>query len=80
MFFSNDIRLRRDLADRDDPMNVSDWSAIRKATTRHEIVHAFFFESGLGCESDYAQNEELVDWIARQGPKLYRAWAEAGAL
>lgn len=24
--------------------------------------------------------EELVDWIARQGPKLYRAWAEAGAL
>lgn len=46
----------------------------------HEIVHAFFFESGLGGESDYAQNEELVDWIARQGPKLYRAWAEAGAL
>ena len=74
------IVVRRDLADHDDPMNVSDWSAIRKATTRHEIVHAFFFESGLGCESDYAQNEELVDWIARQGPKLYRAWAEAGAL
>ena len=77
---TREIVVRRDLADSDDPMNVSDWSAIRKATTRHEIVHAFFFESGLGCESDYAQNEELVDWIARQGPKLYRAWAEAGAL
>ena len=61
-------------------MNVSDWAAIRRQTLRHEIVHAFFLESGLGSESDYAQNEELVDWIARQGPKLYRAWAEAGAL
>ena len=34
----------------------------------------------LSFLNGYAQNEELVDWIARQGPKLYRAWAEAGAL
>ena len=77
---TREIVVQRDLSDPDDPSNVSDWPAIRKQTLRHEIVHAFFFESGLGCESSYAQNEELVDWIARQGPKLYRAWAEAGAL
>lgn len=77
---TREIVVQRDLRDPDDPGNVSDWPAIRKQTLRHEIVHAFFFESGLGCESSYAQNEELVDWIARQGPKLYRAWAEAGAL
>lgn len=47
---------------------------------RHEIVHAFFFESGLAENSIFGQNEELVDWIAIQGPKLYKAWQEAGAL
>ena len=42
---------------------------------RHEIVHAFLFESGLAENS-----EEMVDWIAKQGPKLVKAWQEAGAL
>lgn len=39
-------------------------------TLRHEIVHAFFFESGLDLQSDYARQEELVDWIALQLPKM----------
>lgn len=47
---------------------------------RHEIVHAFLFESGLAENSDWAQNEEMVDWIAKQGPKLMKTWHEAGAL
>ena len=47
---------------------------------RHEIVHAFLFESGLAENSGWAQNEEMVDWIAKQGPKLIKAWQEAGAL
>lgn len=47
---------------------------------RHEIVHAFLFESGLAENSDWAQNEEMVDWVAKQGPKLLKAWQEAGAL
>lgn len=55
-----------------------------KKTLRHEIVHAFLNESGLGpnsSESDaWARNEEMVDWIALQGPKIYKAWQEAGAL
>jgi len=54
-------------------------------TLRHEIVHAFFAESGLedNClpyDDSWPNNEELVDWIAIQGPKIYRAWQEAGAL
>ena len=51
-----------------------------KKVLRHEIVHAFLFESGLAENSPWAQNEELVDWIAIQGSKIYRAWQEAGAL
>lgn len=57
----------------------------QKQTLRHEIVHAFFNESGLmDCSLQYsggwAKNEELVDWLACQGPKIYAAWREAGAL
>lgn len=52
----------------------------RKKNIRHEIVHAFAFECGLAENSEWAQNEELVDWIAIQGPKIYKAWQEAGAI
>lgn len=53
-------------------------------TLRHEIVHAFLYESGLGvnsleCKEGWATNEEMVDWIAIQGPKIYAAWLVAGA-
>lgn len=54
-------------------------------TLRHEIVHAFLSESGLADSSlqyngPWAKNEEMVDWIALNGPKLYKAWVEAGAV
>ena len=34
---------------------------------RHEIVHAYFHESGL---SNYCQDEVLVEWVAQQLPKM----------
>ena len=57
----------------------------QKETIRHEIVHAFFYESGLwdsslGIDNSWAKNEEMVDWIAIQGEKIYKAWQEANAL
>ena len=59
--------------------------AAQKQTLRHEIVHAFFNESGLMdsssvVECPWSQNEEMVDWIANQGMKIYKAWVEADAL
>lgn len=55
-----------------------------KSTLRHEIIHAFFNESGLMENSNdteaWARNEEMVDWFAIQGPKIYKAWREVGAL
>lgn len=59
--------------------------ASQKETLRHEIVHAFFNESGLSYSSNvfngaWAKNEELVDWIALQGIKIYKAWLEVGAI
>ena len=42
---------------------------------RHEVIHAFFNESGL---SDYSNNEELVDWLAMQFPKMFKVFQELG--
>ena len=60
-------------------------AAAQKQTLRHEIVHAFFNESGLMDSSSmvdcpWSKNEEMVDWIANQGMKIYKAWQEAGSL
>ena len=59
--------------------------AAQKQNIRHEIVHAFFDESGLMDSSSmvdcpWSKNEEMVDWIANQGMKIYKAWQEAGCL
>jgi len=59
--------------------SVADLDEYKKQVTRHELIHAFLFESGLGCES-WGCNEEIVDWIAFQFPKMLRAFEEADAL
>lgn len=67
-------------AHQDEPHKKSNLDVQIKKNIRHELVHAFLFESGLAENSPWAQNEELVDWIAIQGPKLWKAWQEAGAV
>ena len=57
----------------------------QKYTLRHEIVHAFLNESGLmdcsfSVDHPWAKNEEMIDWIAIQGPKIYEVWRKAGAV
>lgn len=49
-----------------------------KETKRHEVIHAFLAESGLwgsanGCDC-WALNEEMVDWIAVQWPKIRKVF------
>ena len=56
--------------------SVQDLVAYAKKVMRHEIVHAYLYESGLAESSfsvnNWATNEEMVDWIARQFPKMKR--------
>ena len=63
---------------------LGDMEAYIRKVKRHEIVHAFLKESGLAeCSATadaWACNEEMVDWLARVGPKIYEAWREADAL
>lgn len=63
---------------RPEPMDVADVAKAIRAVIRHEIVHAFAFESGLAESSEWAMHEEMVDWIARQFPKMAKAFADAG--
>lgn len=53
-----------------------------RMTLRHEVIHAFLNESGLSASSNaadcWARNEEMVDWIAIQYPKIKKAFEQLG--
>lgn len=67
-----------------DRNSLMDLNAYRKKVLRHEIIHAFFYESGLWNNSGYSatwgQDEAITDWIAIQSPKLFKAFKEADCL
>ena len=65
---------------RDDPGMKGDLALYEKQVMRHEIVHAFLFESGLDAGAKWAMNEEIIDWFAIQMPKIIKACKEADAL
>lgn len=47
---------------------------------RHEIIHAMLFECGLGDDwmhPETGHDETMVDWVARQLPKLAKVTSEA---
>lgn len=57
----------------------------RKKTLRHEIMHAFLNESGLSDSSNrfdgaWAKNEEMVDWLAIQTPKIFSTFNKMNIL
>jgi len=55
---------------------------VMSRVTRHEIIHAFLYESGLNSNSfdQWARNEEMVDYFAIQMPKMYKAFKELDIL
>ena len=67
-----------------DGTSLADLGEYQRKVIRHEIVHAFLYESGLaecsGSVDSWATNEEMVDWIARQHSNLHKAFKEAGCL
>lgn len=62
----------------DTMQDMSEWE---KKVLRHEIIHAFLHESGLDvCSKNGSRNEELVDWIAIQAPKIFKTLNELKTL
>ena len=52
------------------PQEKQDLVTQELKNARHEIIHAFLFESGIAENSCWATNEEMVDWFARQWHKI----------
>ena len=65
----------------DSVQNLADYA---KTIMRHELIHAFLFESGLGsCANEldcWSQNEEMVDWFAYQSPKIFKLFQQLNCL
>ena len=61
------------------PDTLGNMDGYKKKVIRHELVHAFLSESGLNANS-WANNEEIVDWIAYQFPKLKEAFEKCDVL
>lgn len=77
--FDKDIFIK-DMSDCD----CRDKEQLIKNVMRHEVMHAFLFESGLSENSGFtgcwATNEEMVDWFAIQSPKIFKVYSELGII
>lgn len=58
--------------------NVGDFKNLQNKQLRHEIIHAFFSESGLQSNFEHLQQfgheETTVDWFAIQSPKIFKVF------
>lgn len=82
-FHTKEIYLRDDIDEEkeDDCKNLIDF---KNKVMRHEILHAFLYESGLRENSygspAWAENEEMIDWFAIQFPKLLEVYKKLNIL
>lgn len=66
--------------------SVKDFPQVQRATIRHELLHAFLYESGLASSAEYGRiegdmhPEMIIDWFALQFPKILRAYKDAEAI
>ena len=64
----------------------SEYEAIdvyQRKVLRHEIIHAFMFESGLGenfSHPEHGHDETMVDWIAFQFEDIYEVFEKLGLI
>lgn len=72
-FYSKEIIVCDIAEDKD---TFSNFQEYRNKVLRHEIIHAFIHESGLDIMSEWARNEEMVDYFAIQIPKIAKIFKE----
>ena len=62
---------------------LGDIEEYKNKVKRHEIIHAFLFESGLHenfQHSEWGHDETTVDWFANQFPKMVKVFKKVGCL
>ncbi|VDG32868.1 hypothetical protein [Lactobacillus plantarum subsp. plantarum] [Lactiplantibacillus mudanjiangensis] len=60
----------------DSPNSVANLQTYSQKVLYHEVLHAFLYESGLDSNSDWARNEEIIDWFALQHEKIDSALSQ----
>ena len=71
------------IANKREDCSIQDYKYMQRENLRHEIVHAFLFESGLGFNlehNEFGHEETMIDWIAIQFPKILKVFKEVGCL
>ena len=71
------------VAKEDETNELDNYSVYLKSIIRHEIIHAFLFESGLHenfSHPQFGHEETMVDWIATQSPKIFKVFQELDIL
>ena len=67
-----------------DEGSIENLDAYARRLIRHEIIHAYFYESGTwemsGSAESWACDETITDWFAIQAPKIFKTFQEVGAL
>lgn len=66
-----------------DDSDLGNWEPYFKKCMRHEIIHAYLFESGLHenfVHPEAGHDETFIDWVAVQFPKIMKTFQEANAL
>ncbi len=65
-----------------DESTIEDLDYYTKKVIRHEVIHAFLYESGLAENSTdrWALNEEMVDYFASQFEKMLDVFKELDAI
>ena len=73
--YSKEIVIDDGEVDKKNVSAVRDMDSFKRESIRHELLHAFLYESGL-YQNTWAGNEEIVDFFAIQFPKIAKLFSE----
>lgn len=81
-FYAKEIHVRKHTEDDEDTTERDSkrLDIYEQKILRHELIHAFMYESGLHVNShnieQWAMDEEMIDWFAIQMPKIMAVYNE----
>lgn len=81
-FYAKEIHVRRYTPEDEDTTERDSkrLDILAQKVLRHELIHAFMYESGLHVNShdvtQWSMDEEMTDWFAIQMPKIMAAYDE----
>ena len=71
-WWTKEIYIKKGIEETNETMKGLD--RFKENVIKHEIVHAFLFESGM---QNYESDEQIVEWIARNIEKINKALEQA---